>query len=195
MKRTLYLLPLLGALFFSVASAQEKKTDSLPPMPKPKASPELLKLSFLAGEFTTETKIHPNPVAPQGENANGTLKSKWVLDSMFLQFEEAIDFPIFGRYRGMGLLTYDKNAKQYYLGMHNNFGDHPSYKGNYAGDTLVLEGQIPFPGGIFTQQVMWLQEGGNVKLWVRNNMGQGWVPVIEQTYRPVAKNGKENRKK
>jgi len=162
-------------------------------MPKPKAPPELVKLSFLAGEFTTETKIFPNPVAPNGENAKGTSITKWVLDSMFLLFEEAIDFPIFGKYRGMGLLTYDKTAKSYYLGMHNNFGDHPSYKGNFAGDTLILEGQIPFPGGTFLQQVMWLQEGGNVKLWVRNDLGKGWVPVIEQTYFLASKNAKEKK--
>ncbi|HXF49241.1 MAG TPA: DUF1579 family protein [Verrucomicrobiae bacterium] len=190
MKRTVYFL-LVSVAFFSLSSAQEQKTDSLPPMAAPKVPPELLKLSFLAGEFVTDTKIFPNPVAPNGENATGSLKSRWILDSMFLQFEEAIDFPIFGKYRGMGLLTYDKNAKQYYLGMHNNFGDHPSYKGNYTGDTLILEGQIPFPGGTFQQQVMWRREGDNVKLWVRNNMGQGWMPVIEQTYRPAKKNGRK----
>lgn len=121
------------------------------------------------------------------------MKIKWALDSMFLLFEEAIDFAIFGQYRGMGLLTYDRTVKEYHLGMHNNFGDQPSYKGNFAGDTLILEGQIPFEGGSFTQQVMWLWDGNNVKLWVWNNMGQGWVPVIEQTYK--TKTSKENRKK
>lgn len=196
MKKIVFFTGVLAiASSFFLLSAQEQKKEAPAGMPKPKVAPELVRLSFLAGEFTTDAKIHPNPVAPNGEAARGTLKSKWALDSMFLMFEEAVDFPAFGKYRGMGLLTYDKTAKEYYLGMHNNFGDHPSYKGNFVGDTLILEGQIPFPGGAFTQQVMWLSEGSQVKLWVRNNLGKGWVPVIEQTYLPVSKNSKENRKK
>jgi len=186
---------LVFALSYGSVYAQNEKPEPAPARPKPKVAPELAKLSFLVGEFTTDTKIHPNPVAPEGEAALGTLKTKWALDSMFLLLEEVIDFPLFGTYRGMGLLTYDRVGKQYYLGMHNNFGDHPSYKGNFVGDTLILEGQIPFEGGSFTQHVMWLWDGNNIKLWVRNNMGEGFVPVIEQTYLPAAKTSKENRKK
>ncbi len=190
----LFLLLLIFFLTCGLVSAQDEKREPAPEMPRPQFGPELAKLSPFAGDFTTETKVEPNPATPKGETAKGRSKIKWFLDSAFLVIEEAIDFSIFGSYRGMGLMTYDKAEKQYFLSMFNNFGDHPSYKGNFAGDTLILEGQIPFEGGAFTQQVVWLPEGKKLKLWVRNNMGQGWIPVIEQTYMPIGKSSKNNKK-
>jgi hypothetical protein len=182
------------AFVFGTLFAQERKPEQAPAMPKPAFGPELAKLSLLVGEFNTEMTIQLNPMAPKGSTGKGHSKMKWALDSMYIAIEEASENPFFGNYKGMGFLTYDKTEKKYFLAMFNNFGDHPSYKGNFAGDTLVLEGEIPLPQGSFKQQVRWYPERKMVKLQVLNDIGQGFTPVIEQTYLPVEKSSKSTKK-
>ena len=175
--------------------SQEQKTEPAPAMPKPKVVPELKKLSFLAGDFTTETAIPANPAMPQGARGLGWAKNNWSLDSMFLSIEENSKNSLLGNYKGQGFLTYDRQEKQYVLSMFNNFGDHPVYKGQFHDDTLVLETAVQMPGGSFTQRLYWYPDGRTVKLQILNDLGKGFMPVIDQTYIPASKNSQNSRKK
>ncbi len=188
---------LLAALLLTIAlsQAQEQKQEQAPAMPRPKFGPELAKLSFLVGDFTTETAIQPNPMMPNGSTGKGRSTLKWGLDSMFLIIEETSQSALLGNYKGQGLLTYDRQEKQYVLSMFNNFGDHPVYKGDFNGDTLVLETDVPIPGGSFKQKLMWYRDKKNVRLQIMNNMGTGFMPVIEQTYTPAAEYPQQKPKK
>jgi len=139
------------------------------------------KLQFLAGKFTTEVNMPPGPGMPKGATGKGTSLVIWALDSAFLMIDEQSVNSLFGPYKGHGMLCYDATAQQYMLSMFNNFGDHPSYKGDFSGDTLVLLTKVPMPGHPFDQKLLWYRDGGAVKLKVLNDMGKGFGLTVEQT--------------
>lgn len=143
---------------------------------------EQAKLKFLVGSFMTETTIQGRSKPIKGA---GTSVITWTLDSAFLLIEEESISPMMGHYKGHGILGFDTPTHQYMLSMFNNFGDHPSYKGNFVGDTLVLETKVPMPGKSFDQKLLWYKDGDRVKLKVQNDMGNGFVTVIDQTSTPA----------
>lgn len=145
------------------------------------------KLQFLAGSFTTATMMPPGPSIPKGASGKGASVIAWTLDSMFLSIDEQSTNSLFGRYQGHGMLGFDAPTHQYVLSMFNNFGDHPSYKGSFVGDTLVLLTKVPMPPRPFDQKVVWYKEGDGVKMRVLNDMGKGFALVLEQTATPAEK--------
>ena len=64
---------------------------------------------------------------------------------MFLSIENENNNSLLGHYKGHGMLGYDAQMHQYVLSMFNNFGDHPTYHGNFDGDTLVLQTKVEAP--------------------------------------------------
>jgi hypothetical protein len=153
-------------------------------MKRPKPGPERARLSFLVGNFTTETRILPSPMLKKGATGTGTSVIAWELDSMFLTVDEQSINPVLGNYKGHGMLGYDLQEKQYVLSMFNNFGDHPQYRGSFVGDTLLLATKVPMPGRSFEQKLEWFRDGTVVRLRILNDFGQGLRPVIDQTSTP-----------
>lgn len=164
--------------------AQEKQTPVPPSMKRPEPGPERARLSFLVGNFTTETRILPSPMMKKGATGTGTSVISWGLDSMFLTVDEQSINPILGNYKGHGMLGYDPQEKQYVLSMFNNFGDHPQYRGSFVGDILVLTTKVAMPGRSFDQRLEWFRDGSLVHLRILNDIGQGWRPVIDQMSSP-----------
>jgi hypothetical protein len=153
---------------------------------KSSVASERAKLGFLAGTFTTETVIPSSKPSPNGATGKGTSTIAWGLDSMFLLINDESVNPMFGQYKGHGVLGYDPQEQQFVLSMFNNFGDRPSYKGNFVGDTLVLATKVPLPGHPFDQKILWYKDGNAVKMKVFNDMGNGFTPTLEQTAVPVS---------
>ncbi|MFZ1080823.1 MAG: hypothetical protein WAO19_02735 [Candidatus Kryptoniota bacterium] len=147
-------------------------------MIKPAFGPELAKLSFLVGRFTTQTRITMNA---NSSNGMGTIKAHWGLDSMFVLFSTEESNPALGSYKGFGVIGYNSQNAQYVLSMFNNFGDRPEYKGNFVGDTLIMSAKIESPQGSVDQQLKWYKDGNNVRLLVFNDMGQGYSLMVDQT--------------
>ena len=144
------------------------------------------RLSFLVGTFVTETTIPARSATSKSVTGKGTSAVAWALDSAFLAIDEQSTNPLFGQYRGHGMLGFDPNTHEYVLSMFNNFGDHPSYKGNFVADTLVLTTKVAMPGGAFDQKLLWWREGTRVRLMVFNDLGKGPGLALEQTYIPVS---------
>jgi hypothetical protein len=141
------------------------------------------RLAFLVGSFVTEVHILPGRMIKTESVGKGTSEISWVLDSMFLFVDERSVNSVLGVYKGIGLLGNDPHDRQYVLSMYNNFGDHPQYRGTFAGDTLVLAARVPARDKPFDQQVRWYSEGGIVRLEVLNDTGEGFVPVMKQIAR------------
>ena len=170
----------------STLATAQKQSGSLDSLTQtPPAAKERAKLHFLVGSYTTETMIPPVPMAPKGATGKGTSVITWGLDSMFVLIDEESANSLFGTYKGHGVLGFDPQARQFELFMYNNFGDHPSYKGNFVGDTLVLQARVPMPGKPFDQKLLWYKDGDAVKLKVMNDTGKGFALAIEQTATPV----------
>jgi hypothetical protein len=142
------------------------------------------KLQFLVGTFITESSMPAKPSLPKGGTGKGTLVITWALDSTFLFIEDQSVNSVFGQYKGHGVLGFDSHTQQFVLSMFNNFGDRPSYNGNFVGDTLILETKVPMPGGSFDQKLLWYKGNEEVKLRILNNSGKGFLLAIEQTATP-----------
>jgi hypothetical protein len=147
---------------------------------------ERSRIEFLAGNFATATMIPASPSLPKGATGKGTSVVAWALDSMYLSIEEQSMNSLLGHYKGHGMLGFDSQTHEFVLSMFNNLGDHPTYHGNFVGDTLILETKVPSPRGTFDQKLLWYKDGRLVKLKVLNDMGKGPALVLEQTATPVS---------
>ncbi len=92
-----------------------------------------------------------------------------------------------GRYKGHGVLGFNARTNQFELSMVNSFGDDPSYKGGFVGDTLVLVTTVPMPGRPFDQKLVWFKAGDTLILRVLNDAGKGFILALEQTAVPVSR--------
>ena len=144
------------------------------------------KLAFLVGSYTTETTIPPSPSMPKGATGKGACVIAWALDSMYLFIDEESANSLLGKYKGHGVLAYDAMSHDFVLAMFNNFGDRPSYRGNFSGDTLVLKTTVPMPGHPFDQKLLMYKDGPSVRLKVMNDFGKGFMLSIDETEQPVA---------
>ena len=153
---------------------------------KPTMVTERAKVAFLVGTYTTRTTMPAGPSMPNGATGTGMSVITWALDSMFLSLQEEGDNSLLGRYKGHGMLGFDKPTGQFVLAMFNNAGDRPVYRGNFSGDTLVLQTRVPAPKGGFDQKILWYKQGDAVKLDVLNDSGKGFHTVLEQTAIPAA---------
>jgi len=173
----------------TIGIAMGQQHPPVSPPARTKAESPRERLAFLVGSFVTEVHIFPGRMVKKESVGKGTSEVSWVLDSMFLFVDERSVNPVLGNYKGLGLLGYDPHEKQYVLSMYNNFGDHPQYRGTFAGDTLVLAARIPAPVKPFDQQVRWYPDGELVRLEVFNDTGEGFVPVMAQVARPARGRG------
>ncbi len=152
-------------------------------MTKPSFGPELARLSFIVGHYTTKTNVMMEDNTSIGD---GTIKAHWGLDSMFVFYSSEEKNPALGSYKGFGVLGYNSENSQYVLTMFNNFGDRPEYKGNFAGDTLTMSAKIQSPQGPFDQKMKWFKDGNNVRLLIYTDFGQGYSLMVDQTATPAA---------
>ena len=176
-----------AALLIAVCSvetyAQSKGASAPPAMKRPGPGPQRARLAFLVGEFATETRVMSGRPGAPAALGTGTSSIRWGLDSMFLFIDEQSANTLLGNYKGFGILGYEPSSGKYTLTMCNNFGDRPEYLGTFSADTLVMSAKIPFPGGTFDQRLLWFTEGNAVRLQVFNDLGKGFVQVVDQTAR------------
>jgi len=169
------------ALFIGMAAAQAQSTADSSASRKRTFATERGGVAFLVGTYSTSTTM---PSLSAGGKGSSVIA--WTLDSMFLSIEEESLNPVFGRYKGHGLLGFDAPTQQFVLSMFNNTGDHPTYHGTMTGDTLVVSTRIPSPRDTFDQKLLWYNDRGTVRLQVLNDGGRGFRLVLDQAYMRAA---------
>lgn len=182
MKKTAMSLAVAAALV-GLAFAQEQKQEQAPARQMPKFGPELAKLSFLAGNFSTENVAHPSPMSTGG-SGKGRNMNRWELDSLFPVFNYEGEIAGLGSYKGKGMFTYDGRDGKYKCWWFDSFGSNALYQGNFIGDTLLLEGEIPLPQGTLKEKIMWHPEGKKFKFRMLQDWGQGFNLSMEETATP-----------
>jgi hypothetical protein len=123
MKRTS--VTLLGMLLFSVAAVAQ--------MGPPKPGPELKKLDYFLGTWTSDGDMKPGPMGPGGKFTS-TGHGEWMDGGFFLVIHS--DFKSgMGNSTGTAYMGYDPQEKVYTYDEFNSMGENIHSKGAVDGDT------------------------------------------------------------
>lgn len=124
MKRTLEIVIstfLLGAL----ASAQAG-----PPQP----APELKKLDYFSGSWTSSGEAKPGPMGPGGKFTDAG-KGEWMEGNFFLVIHSDFKGGAMGNAKGVAYMGYDPQEKVYTYDAFSSMGENIHSKGTLDGDT------------------------------------------------------------
>jgi hypothetical protein len=124
MKRAGFIL-VAGVILGAMAWAQES-------MPKP--GPEQKKLDVLAGAWTVEGDIKPNPTGPGGKVSEDE-KCEWMEGGFFLVCHVNFESPSMGKGSALSVIGYSTSEKMYTYREFNSWGESEDSRGTVDGDT------------------------------------------------------------
>lgn len=127
MKRVAALIGLM--LAFGLASSARGRADS------PTPAPELRKLDYFAGSWTTEGEIKPGPMGSGGK-FKGTNHVQWMDGGFFLVTHSEFNGAM-GKGSETAYMGYDSNDRTYTYDSFNTLGEADHAKGDVDGDTWI----------------------------------------------------------
>ena len=147
-------MPRIWAIFFATLLLAAAASAQMPSAPKP--GPELKKLDYFAGTWTTDGDIKPGPMGPGGK-FGGTDHVQWMDGGYFLvthsEFKSAM-----GNGTETSYMGYDSNDKVYTYDSFNSLGESDHSKGTVDGDTWTWNSEEKMGGqtmkGRFTVKVV-----------------------------------------
>jgi len=161
------------ALFFAIALPVQAQMD----MPKP--GPELKKLDYFAGTWTTEGDIKPGPMGPGGK-FSGTDHVQWMDGGYFLVTRSEFNGAM-GKGTETSYMGYDANDKAYTYDSFSTMGEADHSKGTVDGDTWNWHNEEKMGGqtmkGRFTVKVV-SPTSYNMKFEMSSD-GTTWTTVME----------------
>lgn len=172
-------IPLMAAIVFTIAQFGNASAQ----MMRPQFGPNQQKLSFLLGNYKTESKM---TMGPNSSTGTGYEAAHFGLDSLFVFISARETTSAMGSFESFGVLGYNPRTSQYELSLFNNFGFQTQCKGDFSGDTLVMSASIETPNGTFKQRMKWFKEGKNLRYLIYGDFGgQGYRLMVDQTGTPV----------
>lgn len=120
---------ILAAALVLAASALAQET-----MPKP--APEHKKLDMLAGSWTLEGDVKPNPMGPGGKMSE-TEKCEWMEGDFFLVCHVNFHSASMGDGTGLSVIGYSTTEKVYTYREFNSWGEFEDSRGSLDGDTWI----------------------------------------------------------
>src|SRR5207245_1436420 len=105
----------------------------------PKPTPELKKLDYFAGTWTTEGEIKPGPMGSGGK-FTGTNHVQWMDGAFFLVTHSEFNGAM-GKGAETSYMGYDSNDKMYTYDSFNTLGEADHAKGNVDGDTWTWQSE------------------------------------------------------
>lgn len=132
MKRRFTILTCMTLLPWIVLSAPVQ-------METPKPAPELKKLDYFAGTWTTEGEIRPGPMGSGGK-FKGTNHVQWMDGSFFLVTHSEFNGAM-GKGAETSYMGYDSNDKMYTYDSFNTLGEADHAKGNVDGETWTWQSE------------------------------------------------------
>ncbi|HYB54169.1 MAG TPA: DUF1579 family protein, partial [Thermoanaerobaculia bacterium] len=125
----LAILLALGLVTAAAASAQEKKMEA------PKPAPEVQKLAYFVGNWTTEGEMKPGPWGAGGK-ITGSEHCVWMSGGFFVVCHSD-GAGAMGNVYGLGVMGYDAAAKGYTWNGFNSMGENEHATGLYDGKSWV----------------------------------------------------------
>lgn len=114
-------------LLAAIALSAEVPTET------PKPAPELKRLDYFAGAWTTEGEIKPGPMGPGGQ-FTGTNNVRWMVGGFFLVTQSEFNGAT-GKGSETAYMGYDVDDKTYTYDSFNTLGEASHARGRLDGDT------------------------------------------------------------
>ena len=133
---SLLLVCLLAIMFVAVVATAQ--------MPTPKPAPELSKLDYLAGTWTTDGDMKPGPMGPGGK-VTSTDDAHWMDGKFFLVMHTKFSGSM-GDGVGLAIFGYDADHKVYTYAAYNSWGEVEHATGTVDGDTWTWNSDENFAG-------------------------------------------------
>jgi hypothetical protein len=131
-----------GLLTASAAmQAQEKKMEA------PKPGPEVKKLGYFVGSWTSTGEVKQNPFMPAGKMTS-TTKCEWFPGGFHVVCHESGKGPM-GSMHGLGIMAYNAEDKVYTYGGADSSGMSVAAKGNVDGNNWVYTSEDKMGGKTF----------------------------------------------
>lgn len=150
MRRIAGAMLFLSLLLASISSVQAQMGPMTP-------APELKKLDFMAGNWTTEGTMNPSPGMPGGKFTDSS-HAEWMEGNFFLVEHGEFDLGAMGKGKGLAILGYDPDRKVYTYHAFNSMGEAESSTGTVDGDTWTWTSDENMGGkpmkGRFTMKVL-----------------------------------------
>lgn len=127
------------------------------PPAAPKPGPELKKLDYFAGTWTSEGDTKPGPMGPGGKM---TMKqnAKWMEGGFYVVIRSDYKSPNMGSGTGTAYLGYDQQKKVYTYDEFNSQGESVHAKGTVDGDTWTWDNEMNMGAqsmkGRFTEKIL-----------------------------------------
>ena len=118
------------AVLVTAMSAQAQMGPSAP-------APELKKLDFMAGTWTSEGTMNPGPGMPGGKFTL-TSKAEWMDGNYFLVEHSDMDLGPMGKGKEIAILGYDPDRKVYTYNAFNSMGEAESSTGTSGTATSMI---------------------------------------------------------
>jgi hypothetical protein len=107
-------------------------------MQMPAPPPELKKLDYLVGSWTTEGDLKPGPMGPGGKITE-TIQNEW-MDGHFFMLEHLTFKTGMGNGSGLAIMSYKPEEKVYTYNNFNSMGEAEYFTGTIDGDTWTWTG-------------------------------------------------------
>jgi len=122
----------------AAAQAQEKKMEA------PKPAPEVKRLAFFGGDWTSEGEMKAGPWGAGGK-FTGTSHCKWMDGGFFLVCTE-VGTGAMGKIHGMSVMGYDAAAKTYTWNGFNSMGENEKASGSVNDKTWTYTNESNMGG-------------------------------------------------
>jgi hypothetical protein len=109
-------------------------------MQMPKPAPELKKVDYFAGNWTSEGDIKPGPMGPGGKMIM-TERNQWMDGGFFLTMQSEFNVAALGSGTGTAYMGYDADKKVYTYDEFNSMGEAQHSTGRVDGDTWNWNGE------------------------------------------------------
>ena len=172
MKRSVALI-LLALIAILVSSTYAQG----PPTP----APELNKLNFMVGDWTTEGTFVPGPPGTPPSKFTSTDHNQWMDGNFFLVSNSEANMEGMGKIKGLVVMGYDPDQKVYTYRSFNSMGQSEYSTGTVNGDTWTWTGDEHFGGMTFKGRVtmkVLSPTAYNIKFELSQD-GQTWFPAMD----------------
>lgn len=118
--------------------------------------PEVKKLDYFAGSWSTECTIAQGPWGMGGKFTSNS-SNQWMNGNFFLQGQNDFKMPpeLGGEGKGAAFVGYDTEQNVYTLDGFNSQGRREAWKGTVNGDTWTWTGSQTYAGQEFQQKMTW----------------------------------------